>query len=96
MFCSGITCSACAGNFCRHVFFQIVVQRMSDQLPMMISFFMLKETARLLSTDMLSLLEGANVSELLSENSDFGRRRKDLQAHLDHLTAAQEALNDFI
>uniref|UniRef100_A0A671T2Q4 Interferon-induced GTP-binding protein Mx2-like n=1 Tax=Sinocyclocheilus anshuiensis TaxID=1608454 RepID=A0A671T2Q4_9TELE len=75
---------------------QIVVQRMSDQLPMMISFFMLKETAQLLSTDMLSLLDGVNVSELLFENSDVGRRRKDLQTSLDRLTAAQEALSDFI
>uniref|UniRef100_A0A671T2Q9 Interferon-induced GTP-binding protein Mx2-like n=1 Tax=Sinocyclocheilus anshuiensis TaxID=1608454 RepID=A0A671T2Q9_9TELE len=74
----------------------IVVQRMSDQLPMMISFFMLKETAQLLSTDMLSLLDGVNVSELLFENSDVGRRRKDLQTSLDRLTAAQEALSDFI
>uniref|UniRef100_A0A671T1W8 Interferon-induced GTP-binding protein Mx2-like n=1 Tax=Sinocyclocheilus anshuiensis TaxID=1608454 RepID=A0A671T1W8_9TELE len=75
---------------------EIVVQRMSDQLPMMISFFMLKETAQLLSTDMLSLLDGVNVSELLFENSDVGRRRKDLQTSLDRLTAAQEALSDFI
>ncbi|XP_058622270.1 interferon-induced GTP-binding protein Mx2-like [Onychostoma macrolepis] len=46
-------------------YYEIVVQRMSDQLPMMISFFMLKETAQLLSIDMLSLLDGANVSELM-------------------------------
>uniref|UniRef100_A0A671T2P1 Interferon-induced GTP-binding protein Mx2-like n=1 Tax=Sinocyclocheilus anshuiensis TaxID=1608454 RepID=A0A671T2P1_9TELE len=74
----------------------IICSRMSDQLPMMISFFMLKETAQLLSTDMLSLLDGVNVSELLFENSDVGRRRKDLQTSLDRLTAAQEALSDFI
>uniref|UniRef100_A0A671MUU4 Si:dkeyp-110c12.3 n=1 Tax=Sinocyclocheilus anshuiensis TaxID=1608454 RepID=A0A671MUU4_9TELE len=60
----------------------IVVQRMSDQLPMRISFFI--------------LLDGANVSVLLFENSNVSRRRKDLQACLDRLTAAQEALSDFI
>uniref|UniRef100_A0A8C2E0J3 Myxovirus (influenza virus) resistance G n=1 Tax=Cyprinus carpio TaxID=7962 RepID=A0A8C2E0J3_CYPCA len=74
----------------------IVVQRMSDQLPMMISFFMLKETAQLLSMDMLGLLDGANVSELLSENSDVVRRRRQLQTSLDRLSAAHEALSDFI
>ncbi len=81
------------------VFFQIEshpVQRMADQLPMMICFYMLKETAQLLSTDMLSLLDGANASELLFENSDGSRKRRDLQVRLDHLTAAQEALSDFI
>uniref|UniRef100_A0A8C1KXU6 Uncharacterized protein n=1 Tax=Cyprinus carpio TaxID=7962 RepID=A0A8C1KXU6_CYPCA len=78
------------------VFFQIVVQRMADQLPMLISFYMLKETAQLLCTDMLSILEGANVSELLFEDSDLSKRRKDLQTRLARLTAAHEELNDFI
>ncbi|XP_067235658.1 interferon-induced GTP-binding protein Mx3-like [Chanodichthys erythropterus] len=77
-------------------YYEIVVQRMADQLPMMISFFMLKQTAQLLSTDMLSLLDGADVSELLSEATEVGTRRRDLHARLDRLTAAQKALNDFI
>uniref|UniRef100_A0A673GUB0 Interferon-induced GTP-binding protein Mx2-like n=1 Tax=Sinocyclocheilus rhinocerous TaxID=307959 RepID=A0A673GUB0_9TELE len=76
--------------------FEIVVQRMADQLPMLISFYMLKETAQLLCTDMLSILEGANVSELLFEDSDVSKRRKYLQSRLGRLTAAQEALSDFI
>ncbi|KAK2867237.1 hypothetical protein Q8A67_025354 [Cirrhinus molitorella] len=77
-------------------YYEIVVQRMADQLPMMISFFMLKETAQLLSFDMLSLLDGANVSELLFEDSEVGTRRRDLHARLDRLTAAYEALSGFI
>ncbi len=78
------------------IFFQIVVQRMSDQLPMMMTFFMLKETAQLLSIDMLSLLDGANVSELLFEDTEVGTRRRDLQSRLERLTAAHEAFSDFI
>ncbi|KAL1247539.1 hypothetical protein QQF64_022915 [Cirrhinus molitorella] len=77
-------------------YYEIVVQRMADQLPMMISFFMLKETAQLLSFDMLSLLDRANVSELLFEDSEVGTRRRDLHARLDRLTAAYEALSGFI
>lgn len=69
---------------------------MADQLPMMISLFMLKETAELLSTDILGLLDGANVSELLFEDSDVSKRRKDLRARLDRLTVAQAALTKFI
>ncbi|XP_077066930.1 myxovirus (influenza virus) resistance G [Siphateles boraxobius] len=76
-------------------YYEIVVQRMADQLPMMISFFMLKQSAQLLSTDMLSLLDGANVSELLFENSEVGTRRRYLQARLDRLTAIQDVLSDF-
>ncbi|XP_016334538.1 interferon-induced GTP-binding protein Mx-like [Sinocyclocheilus anshuiensis] len=76
--------------------YEMVVQRMADQLPMMISLFMLKETADLLSTDILGLLDGANVSELLFEDSDVSKRRKDLLARLDRLTAAQAALAEFI
>uniref|UniRef100_A0A8C2IPS8 Uncharacterized protein n=1 Tax=Cyprinus carpio TaxID=7962 RepID=A0A8C2IPS8_CYPCA len=77
-------------------YYEIVVQRMSDQLPMMITFFMLKETAQLLIIDMLSLLDGANVSELLFEDSEVGTRRRDLQSRLERLTAAHEAFSDFI
>lgn len=72
------------------------MQRLADQLPIMISFFILKQTAQLLSTDILGLLDGANVSELLFENSDVSKRRKDLRTRLDRLTAAQAALNEFI
>ncbi|XP_056107123.1 interferon-induced GTP-binding protein Mx2-like [Rhinichthys klamathensis goyatoka] len=70
-------------------YYEIVVQRMADQLPMMILFFMLKQTADLLSTDMLTLLDGANVSELLFEDSDVSRRRKELRERRDRLSAAQ-------
>ncbi|KAI2650955.1 Interferon-induced GTP-binding protein Mx2 [Labeo rohita] len=77
-------------------YYEIVVQRMADQLPMLITFYMLKETAQLLSTDMLSILEGANASELLFEDSDVSKRRKYLQSRLSRLTTAQEALSDFI
>ncbi|XP_077066924.1 interferon-induced GTP-binding protein Mx3-like isoform X2 [Siphateles boraxobius] len=76
-------------------YYEIVVQRMADQLPMMILFFMLKETAQLLSTDMLSLLDGANVRELLFEDSEVSRRRKDLREQRDRLSAAQEAFTNF-
>ncbi|XP_042609072.1 interferon-induced GTP-binding protein Mx-like [Cyprinus carpio] len=76
--------------------YEIVVQRMADQLPMMISLFMLKETAEFLSTDILGLLDGANVSELLFEDSDVSKRRKDLRVRLDRLSAAQAALTEFI
>ncbi|XP_067235403.1 interferon-induced GTP-binding protein Mx-like [Chanodichthys erythropterus] len=76
-------------------YYEIVVQRMADHLPMIISLFMLKETTQILSIDILSLLDGANVSELLSEDSEVSKRRAELRARLDRLTAAQSELNNF-
>ncbi|RXN19638.1 interferon-induced GTP-binding Mx3-like protein [Labeo rohita] len=64
-------------------YYEIVVQQMSDQLPMMTTLFMLKQTTQLMSIDMLNLLDGANVKELLSEDSDDGRKRRDLHARLE-------------
>ncbi|XP_048014920.1 interferon-induced GTP-binding protein Mx-like isoform X1 [Megalobrama amblycephala] len=77
-------------------YYEIVVQRMADHLPMIISLFMLKETAQILSIDILSLLDGANVSELLSEDSEVSIRRAELRARLDRLSTAQSELNNFI
>uniref|UniRef100_A0A9J7YU96 Myxovirus (influenza virus) resistance G n=2 Tax=Cyprinus carpio TaxID=7962 RepID=A0A9J7YU96_CYPCA len=77
-------------------YFEIVVQRMADQLPMMITLFMLKQTAQLLSFDMLSLLDGANVSELLFEDSDVGKKRRDLHVRLERMRIGQEKISNFI
>ncbi|XP_051739309.1 interferon-induced GTP-binding protein Mx2 isoform X1 [Ctenopharyngodon idella] len=77
-------------------YYEIVVQRMADQLPMIISLFMLKQTAQLLSTDMLGLLDGANVSELLFEDSEVSIRRRDLRARLGRLSIGQEKISNFV
>ncbi|XP_073687802.1 interferon-induced GTP-binding protein Mx2-like [Garra rufa] len=76
-------------------YYEVVVQRMADQLPLMIFFYMLQETAQHLSTDIMKLLEKPDVHELLSEDSDVSRRRKDLRARLNRLTAAVEAITNF-
>ncbi len=57
---------------------------------------MLQQTAGLLSTDMLSLLDGANVSELLFEDSDVGRKRRDLNARLERLSIGLEKIYNFV
>uniref|UniRef100_A0A673G254 Interferon-induced GTP-binding protein Mx3-like n=1 Tax=Sinocyclocheilus rhinocerous TaxID=307959 RepID=A0A673G254_9TELE len=73
----------------------IVVQRMADQLPLMITFYMLQETAQLLTIDTMKLLEKPDVHELLSEDSDVSKRRKDLRARLNRLTSATKAISIF-
>ncbi|XP_050958341.1 interferon-induced GTP-binding protein Mx3 isoform X2 [Labeo rohita] len=77
-------------------YYEIVVQRLADQLPLMITFYMLQETARLLSIDIMKLLERSDVRELLSEDSDVSRRRSDLSARLNRLTSATKAISKFL
>ncbi|XP_059392849.1 interferon-induced GTP-binding protein Mx2-like [Carassius carassius] len=76
-------------------YYEIVVQRVADQLPLMINFYMLQETAQLLTIDTLKLLENPDVHELLSEDSDVSRRRKDLRARLNRLTTATKTISNF-
>uniref|UniRef100_A0AAR2LJS0 Uncharacterized protein n=1 Tax=Pygocentrus nattereri TaxID=42514 RepID=A0AAR2LJS0_PYGNA len=77
-------------------FSPIVVQRLADQVPMLIRYFMLKESAQLLCSEMLGLMDGANVAEVLREESDVSRRRINMQNRMDRLTIAQEKLSNFI
>ncbi|XP_059402414.1 interferon-induced GTP-binding protein Mx2-like [Carassius carassius] len=77
-------------------YYEIVVHRMADQLPMIITLFMLKQTAHHLSTEMVYLLDGANVSELLFEDSDVGRKRRDLHVRLERMKIGQEKISNFI
>uniref|UniRef100_A0A8C1XQZ2 Uncharacterized protein n=1 Tax=Cyprinus carpio TaxID=7962 RepID=A0A8C1XQZ2_CYPCA len=76
-------------------YYEIVVQRMADQLPLMINFYMLQETAQLLTTDIMKLLEKPDVHDLLSEDSDVSKRRNDLRAHLNRLNSAEKAISNF-
>ncbi|XP_047659084.1 interferon-induced GTP-binding protein Mx2-like [Tachysurus fulvidraco] len=77
-------------------YYEIVVQRLADQVPMLIRYFMLKESAQLLRTEMLGLIDGANVSDVLREESNISRHRIELQNRLERLNIAQGKLSNFI
>ncbi|XP_053471350.1 interferon-induced GTP-binding protein Mx3 [Ictalurus furcatus] len=77
-------------------YYEIVVQRLADQVPMLIRYFMLKESAQLLCSEMLGLMDGANVADALREESDVSRRRIDMQNRTDRLTLAQDKLSNFV
>ncbi|XP_076838526.1 interferon-induced GTP-binding protein Mx3-like [Brachyhypopomus gauderio] len=77
-------------------YYEIVVQRLADQVPMLIRYFMLKESVQLLCSEMLALMDGANVMEVLREESDSSRHRVDMQNRVDRLTIAQEKLSNFV
>lgn len=69
---------------------------MADQVPMLILYLMLRETARLLSTEMLSLMDSAQVNELLCEDTDVSRKRIEIQTRLDRLCIAQERMSNVV
>lgn len=73
-----------------------MVKRMSDQVPMLAQYFMLKEASELICTDMLTLLNEADAREMLSEDSDVSRRRTEQQSRLERLTMAREEMNKLI
>uniref|UniRef100_A0A8B9JWN3 Interferon-induced GTP-binding protein Mx n=1 Tax=Astyanax mexicanus TaxID=7994 RepID=A0A8B9JWN3_ASTMX len=77
-------------------YYEIVVQRLADQVPMLIRYFMLKESSQLLCKEMLGLLDGANVTEVLREESEISRLRINMQNRVERLTAAQEKLSNFV
>ncbi|KAJ8246755.1 hypothetical protein GJAV_G00255040 [Gymnothorax javanicus] len=74
-------------------YYEIVTQRLADQVPMLIHFFLLKESARMLCRDMLNLMDEANINEILSEETEVSRRRIDMQNRIERLTLAQKKIS---
>ncbi|XP_027011885.2 interferon-induced GTP-binding protein Mx2-like isoform X2 [Tachysurus fulvidraco] len=77
-------------------YYEIVVQRLADQVPMLIRYLMLKTSAQLLCTEMLALMDGANVADALREDTDISRHRIELQNRVERLTIAQGKLSNFV
>ncbi|KAJ8282256.1 hypothetical protein COCON_G00047750 [Conger conger] len=76
-------------------YYEIVVQRLADQVPMLIRFFLLKQSGRMLCREMLNLMDGGNVNEILREESDVSRKRIEMQNRLERLTLAQKKFSSF-
>ncbi|KAG7463695.1 hypothetical protein MATL_G00179340 [Megalops atlanticus] len=100
---AGVSEDNCAGFDSRakypemlRAYYEIVVQRLADQVPMLIRFFLLKESAKLLCREMLNLMDGGNVSEILREESEVSRQRVDMQNRVERLTLAQSKLGNFL
>ncbi|KAK7172214.1 hypothetical protein R3I93_004504 [Phoxinus phoxinus] len=76
------------------LYYEIIYQRLTDYVPMLIILFMLKDAAKTLRHQMLELRNGADVVQLLNEDSERGRRRADLKKRLERLTQAQELISN--
>ncbi|KAL4656604.1 myoxvirus resistance protein B [Arapaima gigas] len=74
---------------------RVVTRRLADQVPLLIRLFILKESAKLLCGEMLNLIDGASLNDILREETESSRRRIDLQKRLERLSIAQSKISNF-
>lgn len=77
-------------------YYQIAGQRLADQIPLVIRYQMLQESAIQLQREMLQMLQGREKTEaLLQEDSGIKTKRIHLQNRLKRLSKARFLLTDF-
>lgn len=88
--------NVCLSNFSLLFLIQIASQRLADQIPLVIRYQMLQESAVQLQREMLQVLQDKENSELLlKEDFDIGSKRAALQSRLKRLTRARAYLAEF-
>ncbi|XP_029287018.1 interferon-induced GTP-binding protein Mx [Cottoperca gobio] len=77
-------------------YYKIAGQRLADQIPLVIRYQMLQESAAQLQREMLLLLQDKeNMEFLLKEDCDIGSKRMNLQSRLKRLMKARAYLVEF-
>ncbi|KAG7463693.1 hypothetical protein MATL_G00179320 [Megalops atlanticus] len=77
-------------------YYRIASQRLADQIPLVIRYQILQESAAQLQREMLQMLQDKeNVELLLKEDFDIGSKRATLQSRLSRLMKAQSYLLEF-
>ncbi|XP_067444126.1 interferon-induced GTP-binding protein Mx [Thunnus thynnus] len=77
-------------------YYKIASQRLADQIPMVIRYQMLQESAVQLQREMLQVLQDKeNMEFLLKEDFDTGNKRASLQSRLKRLQRARAYLVEF-
>ncbi|XP_071228704.1 interferon-induced GTP-binding protein Mx2 isoform X2 [Salvelinus alpinus] len=77
-------------------YYHIASQRLADQIPMVIRYMVLQESASQLQREMLQTLqEKDNIEQLLKEDFDIGSKRAALQNKLKRLMKARSYLVEF-
>uniref|UniRef100_A0A673ZG35 Interferon-induced GTP-binding protein Mx-like n=1 Tax=Salmo trutta TaxID=8032 RepID=A0A673ZG35_SALTR len=74
-------------------YYEIVVQRLADQVPMLIGYFILKQSAKIVCSEMLDLLHRDDTDDILQEDSEIEQYRAKLQAQLDRLILANDKIS---
>nr|AGL76513.1 interferon inducible protein Mx [Epinephelus akaara] len=77
-------------------YYKIASQRLADQIPLVIRYQMLHESAAQLQREMLQMLQDKeNMEFLLREDCDIGSKRASLQSRLKRLMKARAYLVEF-
>ncbi|XP_044023594.1 interferon-induced GTP-binding protein Mx isoform X2 [Siniperca chuatsi] len=77
-------------------YYKIASQRLADQIPLVIRYQMLQESASQLHREMMQVLQDKeNLEFLLKEDSDIGSKRAALQSRLKRLMKARAYLVEF-
>ncbi|XP_053471131.1 interferon-induced GTP-binding protein Mx2 isoform X1 [Ictalurus furcatus] len=82
----------------RHLksYYCIVTKRLADQVPMVIRYMMLQESAAQLQREMIQLIQDRhNIDELLKEDHDIASKRNNLHSRQKRLTEALKYLAKF-
>ncbi|XP_071210496.1 interferon-induced GTP-binding protein Mx2-like [Salvelinus alpinus] len=74
-------------------YYEIVVQRLADQVPMLIRYFILKQSAKIVCSEMLDLLHRDDTDNILQEDSETGLYRAKLLAQVDRLVQANDKIS---
>ncbi|KAG7999384.1 Interferon-induced GTP-binding protein Mx [Nibea albiflora] len=91
-------CGATLKEMIKHLksYYQIAGQRLADQVPLVIRYQMLHESAIQLQREMLQMLQDKEkLNSLLQEDSGIKTKRIQLQGRLNRLTKARILLTNF-
>ncbi|XP_041066698.1 interferon-induced GTP-binding protein Mx3-like isoform X4 [Carcharodon carcharias] len=77
-------------------YYKIATNRLADQIPLIIGYYILEEFSSKLQIEMFQLLqEKDRIDEYLNEERDVAENRKCLKSKLERLTQAQNHLSTF-
>ncbi|XP_072116118.1 interferon-induced GTP-binding protein Mx1-like isoform X1 [Mobula birostris] len=77
-------------------YYKIASNRLSDQIPMVIRYYVLSELSEKLRIQMLQLIqEKDRINEYLMEDQDVQRKRDELKCRIERLRKAQKILLEF-
>ncbi|KAG7315627.1 hypothetical protein KOW79_020493 [Hemibagrus wyckioides] len=82
----------------RHLktYYSIVSKRLADQVPLVIRYMVIQESAAQLQREMIQLLKDkVNIDDLLKEDQDISSKRNILKGRLKRLTDALKNLEEF-
>ncbi|XP_017312881.1 interferon-induced GTP-binding protein Mx1-like isoform X2 [Ictalurus punctatus] len=78
----------------RHLksYYSIATKRLADQVPLVIKYKVLQESAAQLQREMLQLIKNYNINDLLEEDYEINIKRNNLKSRQKHLTEALDKL----